>query len=143
MKKETLIAVILGMSFGIGVAVFVLISNQKQQFQKAKSFSTILNVTPTGIAQNLKYEPLEISQPENQKITSEKTVVIKGRAKKDSLLVLQSPIKNSVIRTDGEEFSVDFPLAFGENVIQMTVYPKNNRDAIQEKELIVYQLDEQ
>ena len=111
--------------------------------QKAIVFLSYLSFSITGIAQNVKYEPLEISQPENQKITAEKTIVIKGRAKKDSLLVLQSPIKNTVIRTDGEEFSVDFPLAFGENVIQMTLYPKNNRDANQEKELIVYQIDEQ
>jgi len=70
-------------------------------------------------------------------------VVIKGKAAKDSLIVIQSPVQDIIIKNDKEEFSATMSLAIGENVIHISVYPKDQQGKGQEKELRVYYLDEQ
>ena len=143
MKKETLIAVFLGIFLGVIVAGVTLVKNRRNQMRQTHTITQTLRVTPTIIVKNSQFQPLEISQPENQLITPNKAVVIKGKGKKDALIVIQSPIKQVVFVNDKEDFSYQFPLTFGENVIHISLYPKNTQDPIQEKDLKIYQLDEQ
>lgn len=142
MKKETIFAIILGIAAGVGVAFFMVIKARESQIQKAKPISTI-NLTPTISVQSNQISNLEVTQPDNGFITTDTVVAIKGKASKGSLLVVQSPIKNVVQQLKSDSFTVDsFPLAQGENVIKLTVYPQNPQFAAQEKELRVYNIEE-
>ncbi|NTU73594.1 hypothetical protein HGB07_05525 [Candidatus Roizmanbacteria bacterium] len=143
MKKETVIAVCLGIIFGVAVAIGLLVKTRDGQFQGNKPLNSAAQVTPTVIVSKTALpQNLQIVQPETGTITSTKSITIKGKTSKNAVVVIQSPIKNMVVRTDKEDFSIDFPLASGENVINITAYPKDAQSAILERELRVYSLDE-
>ncbi|NTU47110.1 hypothetical protein HGA88_05785 [Candidatus Roizmanbacteria bacterium] len=142
MKKETGIAVFLGIVVGVIVASVLVWQSRQNQLHQAKTIGNT-QVATHAAAFSDTFETLAISQPENGAIINGKTITIKGKVNKGSLIVIQSPIKNVVLKNDAEEFSTDFPLAFGENVIHLVAYPSDPQLTTQEKDLKIYNLDEQ
>ena len=132
----------MGISLGIVVAFFMISKLKEQQVNNSKSVAQVANITPTVAVVNTQAENLQITQPENQVITNKKLISIKGKANKDALIIIHSPIKNLAFKNSKTEFSEDFPLALGENIIKIAVYPKDPLLRTQEKELRVYYLDE-
>lgn len=143
MKKETIIAIIFGIIFGALVALFLLAKNKEFQLTKTKTIGPTKKTSK--IVKNIKanQRSLEILEPQDGSIFEAKTVTVKGKAAKDSLIVIQSPVKETVIKNDKEEFTASFPLALGDNVIKITVHLKDNQSRPQEKELHIYNLDEE
>ncbi len=143
MKKETLIAIFLGVLAGLGVAVVMIQKAREHQMTSAQSITTSVSTTPS-VAKNTQFQPLEISEPETASISSDKSTNIKGKANKGSLLVIQSPMQSTMQKLDKDEFTIsNFPLSLGENTIRVSMYPKDTQIPPQEKELKVYYLDEQ
>ncbi len=143
MKKETIIAIMLGVVFGVVVAVVMVAKTKDQQIDKVKPMNTTLHITPTISVNNTQFQPLQITAPQTGTIFAQNTVKITGKASKDALVVVQSPIKTMIMKVTSDTFSADFPLAFGENVITVSEYQKDTQAVAQEKELKVYYLDEQ
>ena len=143
MKKETVIAIMLGIVFGVIVAVVMVVKTKDQQIDKVKPMNTALHITPTISVNNTQFQPLQITSPETGVIVDKNAVTITGKASKDALIVIQSPIKTMIMKVTSETFSADFPLAFGENVITVSDYQKDTQAVAQEKELKIYYLDEQ
>ncbi len=143
MKKETVIAIMLGIVFGVIVAVVMVVKTKDQQIDKVKPMNTALHITPTISVNNTQFQPLQITSPETGVIVDKNAVTITGKASKDALIVIQSPIKTMIMKVTSETFSADFPLAFGENVITVSEYQKDTQAVAQEKELKIYYLDEQ
>ena len=143
MKKETIIAIFFGVLFGSLVALFLLVKNKEFQLTKTETIAPTEKVSKTKRNIIVSQKPLEISEPQDGSIINNKTVAIKGRAGKDALMVIQSPIKDIVLKNDKEQFSVLFPLALGENVIKVTAYSKDDQTRPHEKELHIYNIDEQ
>jgi len=143
MKKETLIAIFLGIFFGAVLGFFLILKNKEIQINKNKA------IAPTGVeTKSLKqteinFQALEVSEPNDSSITDKNSVFLKGKVTKNSLILIQSPIKDIVFRNEKEEFQIEFPLALGENVIKIVAYPKDKQLNIQEKELKVYYLKEE
>lgn len=144
MKKETLVAIILGLGLGTGVAFFLVFKTQEKKIENTKTISNnITNITKTPTDKNQSdFKPLEIIEPENNQITDKKNITIKGRAVKGSLIVIQSPIKELIIENKEEAFTADFPLALGENTILILAYNNKVQIEPQTKELKVYYLEE-
>lgn len=142
MKKETIIAVFLGVLLGLSFAV-ILIFNLRQSEPKKAGQIGQSNITPSPKTKTLEVRPLEVLSPTDTSIINKNSVIIKGKASKDSLIVIQSPIKDEVFKNEKEDFSVTFPLALGENVITIASYPKKAQANPQIKTLRVYFLDEQ
>ncbi len=142
MKKETVIAIGLGILLGIGVALFLVARSKQEEINKTKPITTHSNITPTVAITNVQIQGLEVDQPEDGSIVTKDTVTIKGKASKNSLIVIQTPIKDITLQVDKEQFSSELSLALGENVIRITVYPKDQSLRTQEKELRIYYLDE-
>lgn len=142
MRKETIIAVLLGIGLGVGVATAVTIKTKKQEVKKSAPISNTLKVTPTVSINNFQTQSLEIAEPLSGAITTVKTIKIKGKAAKGGLVVIQSPINTEIFQNEDIEFTLDFPLALGENVIMVTFYPKEQQSSTQEKELKVYYLED-
>lgn len=143
MKKETVIAIMLGIVFGVIVAVVMVVKTKDQQIDKVKPMNTALHITPTISVNNTQFQPLQITSPETGVIVDKNAVTITTKASKDALIVIQSPIKTMIMKVTSETFSADFPLAFGENVITVSEYQKDTQAVAQEKELKIYYLDEQ
>lgn len=143
MKKETAIAILLGVGLGLIVAIGVTLKTRHKETQKVTPISNTLHITPSVTAKNMQSATLEILETEDGSIASGKSITIKGKAPKDSLIIIQSPIQTLTLINDTEEFSQSFSLALGENVIVVTAYPKGQSGAGIERDLKVYYLDEE
>lgn len=142
MKKESVIAILFGIVLG-GVVAFVIIAKNKQaQQEKAKTLTPQITTTP-AVSNFGSSQRLEVKTPRDKAIVDKNTVTIAGKVVKNSLIVIQSPIRETAFMSDKEEFSKEFPLSLGENVIRVTAYPKDAKLRSQERDLKIYFLDEQ
>jgi uncharacterized membrane protein YciS (DUF1049 family) len=139
MKKETLIAVIFGVGLGILLAVFFVLRSKENQLTKAKPISN-LTKTITPKLKLIEAPTLELTTPVDKQVVASNTIKIQGKANKNALIIINSPIKELVFKNDKENFSVNFPLALGENVIQLTVYPDDKTGSSINKTLQIYYL---
>ncbi|OGK24151.1 hypothetical protein A2954_03935 [Candidatus Roizmanbacteria bacterium RIFCSPLOWO2_01_FULL_37_12] len=143
MKKETIIAVVFGIMFGALVAVFLLAKNKEIQQTKTKTIAPSEKISKARKNTVANRQQLEILAPQDGLVFNSKTVTIKGKAEKESLIIIQSPLNDMATETVNEEFSLSFPLAVGENIIKITAYSKDTKVRLQEKELHIYNLDEE
>lgn len=125
MKKETIIAVSLGIGAGILIALLVIFVSRQ-----TNSGNTIISEapTPTVTLERDVVEPLTIIRPKSESIVATKQITIVGRAPKNSLLVVASTLQEEVVKTDTLSFSVNFPVAVGENIIKITSYTGTTTD---------------
>jgi len=143
MKKETVIAIIFGVIFGALVALFLLAKNKEFQLNRTKTIAPTEKINKISKNILVNQKSLEILEPEDGSVLNSKTVTIKGTADKDILIIIQSPVKDLIFKNEKEQFSTVFSLALGENVIKITAYAKDEQSRPQEKELHIYNLDEQ
>ena len=143
MKKETIIAIFFGLLLGGAGALFLIVKNKEIQLEKTNTMAPVLKISPSIVKNNGLVLALNVTEPADGTIVNKDSVMIKGKATKGSLIMIQSPIKDQVFKTEKDDFSVDFPLAFGENTILVTLYPADKQLPSQEKELKVYYMQEQ
>ncbi len=140
MRKEIIIAIVFGVLLGLIVAVVMVV--RVRQFGGQNQIGAGNQVTPKVTAKNSQLQPLEITSPAQDNITDKKTITIKGKALKQSLIVVESPIKDLALKNEKEDFSISFPLSLGENIISVTAYPKDPKLNSQTSTLRVYYLTE-
>ncbi len=148
MTKESIIAIVLGLVLGVVVALAAVVytvnvqKNQNTDMQKGKneatSSSTLISVTIPPTVTVLR--SLEIIAPQSGSIAQDKTTTIKGTAGKNTLIIVQSPIKTQIVKTDKDAFTIEFPLALGENVITVSAYHEGSVLPVQKK-LYIYRLN--
>lgn len=144
MKKETLIAVFFGIILGGVVAFLIIVKSKDIQLANNKAIAPKdNNINAVGQPLNVSFQTLEVSSPQDRVIVDKNSITIIGKVEKNSLLVIQSPIKDMVVVADKNDYSIDFPLSLGENAIKITAYPKDQTLKPQEKNLSVYYLDSQ
>ncbi len=141
MKKEIGIAIFFGVVLGLLVAIFMIVNfwgrgGQRQGIEG-------VSLSPAPKTKEVQIKPLVITQPTDGSITNVNSVTIKGKADKNQLIVIQSPIKDTLFNNAKEDFSVNFPLALGENVITISAYAKKSQSIPQVKTLRIYYLDEE
>lgn len=143
MKKETGIAIFLGIVFGLGLSLFMIFKTKDTQMGKSKPLTSEKRITPVAMKVDTQSMTFKVNEPMDKFITLSKTVTIKGEGEKDALLVVQSPIKDMAVKLEKTDYKIDFPLALGENVINLSLYPVDSQGRVLQKELRVYYLDEQ
>jgi len=143
MKKEAVFAIFLGMSFGAILGFFLILKNKEIEINKNKAIAPSKTVSKNLNQKEINFQILEVSEPNDSSITDKNSVTIKGKVTKNSLIVIQSPIKDLVYKNEKEEFQLEFPLALGENVIKIVAYPSDKQFDLQEKEIKVYYLKEE
>lgn len=141
MKKETITAIFLGLLFGGVMAVFISLKSKDIELSKNKVIAPQKEKSSTNLAGGLEMQPLEISEPANNAIFEKDIIRFKGTAAKDSLIVIQSPIKDLAVKNTQGKFDLEFPLALGENSIKIVVYPQEKQFRPQEKYMKVYYID--
>jgi len=139
MKKETSIAVGMGIVFGLIFSFLVIVNTQKNQSVSQKTPAQ--KNRPVKTQQQTIVQPILISEPNDSAIIGEASVKIKGKTDKNSFVVIQSQIKDISFTTKTEEFEYTIPLSLGENIIHISAYPRGVAGKVQEKELRVYYLD--
>lgn len=138
MKKETLIAVSLGILMGAIVAVLLIFNVREKAAKEKKIISP--KPTPTIVAVKFDSQAFEISKPATESYTDKNTIQIEGKAPKNALLIFQSAAGEKVIQVETNEFKTDFPLILGQNQIKITSYNKNEID---EKKLQIFYIEKQ
>lgn len=143
MKKETTIAIFMGITFGV-ILSLIMVSRTKSRSTNLTNKKNVNDASQivTPIPQTGKDFSFEVTTPPNNVIVSKNAISISGKISADSLVVIQSPIKDVILNTTKTTFSADFPLALGENVIHIVVYPKDSQYKSQEKELRVFYIEE-
>lgn len=141
MKKETTIAIGMGIVFGLVFSFLVIANTQKNQSVSQKTAPQ--KTRPVTTEQQTITQPIVITQPNDGAIISDPSVTIKGKTDINSFMVVQTQAKELSFTTKSEEFEYSVPLTLGENVIHISAYPKGQNGKIQEKELHVYYLDTQ
>jgi hypothetical protein len=141
MRKETIIAIVMGILLGVGIGFVVLFQSRKGDEAKVipvsgdtENTKIVKTSTPQGQA------ILEISEPKNKVVVNTNKITIKGAADKNSLIVIQSPITNTVFKTEKIDFTSSVPLALGENTISISAYSDSSTP--QEMTLQVYYIKE-
>jgi len=143
MKKETIYAVLLGVTFGVVFSLVMVFKTKESQMGRSRPLTSERKTTPTVQDLNPLTQTFKINEPQDKQIFNTKQVSVKGMAERGSVLIVQSPIKDAVFKIEREDFAFDMPLALVENVINLTLYPKNSQGRFQQKILRVYYLDEQ
>jgi len=140
MKKESLIAIFLGVIFGLITASLIVDNLLKNNLEKVKSLPQKKEKNVITPVKTFNLKLLSIEKPKNNLIVYEDKITIEGSADKDSLIVIQSPVEDEIFQNKKERFKIDFPLALGENVIKIVVYSRNPNLKNQEKTLYIYYL---
>ena len=94
MKKETILATVFGVLLGLIVAVILILvlrPSGKERIERTKS-----TLTPK-ISRNSNLMPLEIKEPSDRKISEDNTIKITGKAKKGSLIIIESAVSQEVL----------------------------------------------
>ena len=141
MKKETLVAIFLGLLFGGVVAVIISFKSKEIELAKNKVIAPPKEKTVSSNLSGTEVIPFELTEPTDNAIVEVNSIHLKGTAAKDSLIVIQSPIKDLVVSNKQEKFDIVFPLALGENSIKIVVYPKEKQSRPQEKFIKIYFID--
>ncbi len=138
MKKETGVAISMGIIFGLVFSFVVILNTQKNQTvtQKQQTQKKVVTGAGTGVA----IEPLIVSAPTDGVVLDTNKVSLKGTTEKGSFLVVQTQTKDLTATAENGAFTIDVPLSLGENVIHISSYPKGTGGKVQEKELKVYYL---
>ena len=132
MKKEVLIAIIVGFSLGL-IITFGIYRAQKSLSDRAETKNTTEESTQIDNTANI---ALSITQPEDGSITDKDTITIGGISKKNALITIISSEDHKSVQADElGNFSVEFSLDVGENQIHITSFGEDNTK--QEKTLSV------
>jgi len=130
MKKETLIAIILGITAGVSIAIF-LVANSKNRGSSGKKVITPATTPIVVATTQQELSPLTITSPENNTAVDADSIIISGKTQKGSLIILNSATAEKAFKAESNTFKNDFPLSIGENVIKVTAYfEKSSSDRI-------------
>jgi len=136
-----MVAVFFGLLFGSIVAVFISFKSKDIELAKNKVIAPPKEKTSFPNTSVIEQQPLVLNEPADRTIVENSVIRLKGSAAKNSLIVIQSPIKELIINNKLEKFDLEFPLALGENSIKIVVYPKEKQFRPQEKFMKIYFID--
>jgi len=144
MNRETIIAIGFGIGLGALVGVVVLFQTNKAEETKvipiARESDQKKIVTDESATNSVKAN-LTLESPQNGAIVSKNSIEIVGSAPKSSLIVAQSPIDETIVKTEDKAFKIEMPLAVGENIIQISAY--SDSSSPQEQTLRVYYIPQE
>ncbi len=138
MKKEVIIAILIG--FGIGLLITVGIHATRKK--DTGVLNPVADITPT-IAPNNEHH-VEIISPLENSLQSSPNLLIKGQTTPDSSIILQTEQTYQIKIADSSgAFEADFPLSFGPNQITLTSYDPTGASATFVLETTYLPLDEE
>ena len=139
MKKEKLLAAVIGAVVGLVLAVVLLSQNSSKVPLKkeAKPSEKKSGVSPTVSP----IKGIKVLSPSDRAIVKENRVKLSFEVPKESLVVVVSPVFEKAVFAKEGRLEVEVKLALGENRIKVYSYPTNPALVNLEKEIVVYYLE--
>jgi len=124
MRKEVVIAIVLGFTLGLlitGGIWWTTKSSQTNVSDRSSDISLTPSPSPTEFLS--KEIPLEISEPKNESIVETVSVKLKGKTSPQAVVVIIYPEGESIVEADDKgDFESTVTLKGGANEIKVTVY---------------------
>lgn len=148
MRKETIIIIAIGIIMGMIVAFLLITTTKEKKSEKKKIIQTKITPVVNKILKTEKKQPFIIAEPQNDFVTTDNSIILKGKAEKNSLIIAQSAyaekaVKNNIV----PDFSLNFPLTLGENIINIIAYHDNQAlrigEQVEKKILYIYYLEKE
>lgn len=135
MKKEVIVAIVVGFSLGL-IITYGVYRAQKSITQKAAQDEIVETQEPTIQNNEPASNLLSITQPENGTITDKDTITVGGIAQKNALVTVINKIDEKATQADElGNFTIDLKLEQGPNHITISTF--NEKGVRQEKDLYV------
>lgn len=134
MRKEVIIAILLGLSLGLVVTFGIWTANQAVKEKKTEQTVQVVQTSPSPSPR----AELVISSPENNIVVDKNKIEIAGRTASESVIAIFSEEYEAFTQADEEGFfSTTLPLAKGSNKITVTSIDKLDQEE-EENLMIVY-----
>jgi hypothetical protein len=145
MKTETIIAIILGVIVGGGLAVFlaskVLTTSIKKDTPNIPTFTEVKNEKDVPLStQSATLTTFSVGAPINNIKVKEDKITVEAVVPSGSFVIIQSGVYEKVISFSNASVKEVVPLAKGENTIEVTAYYKSLPFGVQSKQLKVFSL---
>lgn len=135
MKKETIIAILVGLSLGLFITYGVYQAKTSISPESDKD-QDILSLTP--IPENEFSGELVLNSPENEIIQEDNSISVSGTTLPNSFVVIFVDNKETITSSDESgNFSTEISLENGLNIITITVLDENGRSISTERTVIV------
>jgi len=135
MKKEVLIAVVLGVVVGLIITFGIYTANTALQ---RRSRQVRVTPSPTPTSENVKQGSIVIYSPENDTLTDKDTIQLSGLTTPNAVVVIFVNDKSTVTSADPKgNFSADLSLTGGSNVITIVATDETGKQS-QEQRSVVY-----
>lgn len=132
MRKEVLVAILLGAVLGLAIAFGVWRANIALNAVPQTQQLTQSDTTPSN-GQETTNGTLIITEPENNTLTASGTVTIKGKAEKNSVIIITSPTDEvSAVADSQGNWSQDIKLEAGANAILVMSINENGQEESEE-----------
>ncbi|GIW63971.1 MAG: hypothetical protein KatS3mg091_773 [Patescibacteria group bacterium] len=147
MNKEKIFALVLGTIVGLGMGLFVMLSNRQTSRVETKDIEQKIfnNQKLSGTTETVA-ESVDIvvnNKNVNNKIISQKqTYNLKLTLPVDGLLVVVSNYDRQVAFVKSGEFDIDINLTPAENTVKVVLYTLNNTFSVLQKDLKIYYFPE-
>ena len=118
MRKEVIIAIILGLGLGFVITFGVYRTRQAMQSTPSSKQQAEALKTPSSVIAPVTEQDLAMRNPEDGTITAERSIVVTGQSEPNSPVVLLVNDTEYLSTTDDSgNFSFDAPLRLGSNVL--------------------------
>lgn len=121
MRKEAIIAIILGLFLGLVFTIGIYTANQAVKDKKTEQTIETTQTSPSS-------SPaigFQLTEPENNIVVSQPNIKISGQSSSEAVIAAYSEAKEVFSQADESgDFSFDFPLSAGSNQITITSIDK-------------------
>ncbi len=126
MRKETIIAILLGVGLGLIFTFGVYTANQAVKEKKTEQTVSVVETTPSPSPK----ANLVIDEPENNLVTAKNKIIIAGKSQPEAVIAVFSEENQLFSQADENGlFSLEMPLAAGSNQIVITsIDSENNKE---------------
>lgn len=122
MNKEVIVAIIIGVTLGIGGALYFSNINPNSSNSDRKGLTNNIDITPRTTTNNQELAEFD-NLPKQEEILTKGTLRLSGRAQKSGIIVAANRLAIVPIPVKGGEFREEFDLKPGTN--EMVLYDQN------------------
>lgn len=146
MRKDFLVALLLGFGVGLTIAVSVLYAPKILSFRPSLSFLSDLNKkeeikAPTPIPTQSVGNILTIESPKDGTITKGTSVKLKGKTDPNAKVIITTNQEDTIIDSNGNgSFETEIDILEGSNILYISSY--KNGELSGQKAVEVYQTEE-
>jgi hypothetical protein len=135
MKKEILLAVLIGLVFGLIITYGIYRATISLS---APPKSTTPSATPSPMAETLSNPNLTIISPEDESVVSDRTMTVAGHTLPNSYVVIFINDQEHITTPDSEgNFSIQAELESGSNIITVHAVDEDGKLSKQELTVVV------